>query len=1283
MQKISIVDPERTLQKMDPAQLTDHNRDGFFPGTGEMAALMRAKDWSQTPLGAVETWPQSLRTVVRIMLTSRYAMWMGWGSRLTFFYNDAYRPTLGVKHPWALGQPAQQVWAEIWPVVGPRIEAVLQNDEATWDEALRLFLERSGYSEETYHTFSYSPLANDAEKTDGMLCVVTEVTARVLGERRLTLLRDLAAALAVTQTSTEVFAALRACLEAEAHDVPFTLTYLFDGDDGGAHLACTTGISEEHAAAVSMPPSEDISFPWPVHQLLSASEPVLVENLSAHFENLPSGPWDKPPDQALLVLLAQQGQERPAGFLVVALNPFCRPDADYLGFVTLLTGQIAAGLANARAYEEERKRADALAELDRAKTTFFSNVSHEFRTPLTLMLGPMEDALNSEARLLDGQNLEVVHRNGLRLLKLVNALLDFSRLEAGRVQARCELTDLGAFTTELASVFRSAVERAGMRLIVSCPTPALPVYVDREMWEKIVLNLLSNAFKFTAEGEIEVSLAAHGEAVELRVRDTGSGIPEQQLPQIFERFHRVEGARSRTHEGTGIGLALVRELVKLHGGEIAVSSQAGEGTQFTVSIPSGTAHLSPEHVQKSRSVSSSPSTGSLYLEEALRWLPELEPATLEADAEQRNAPGFSRRNMRRTAAGEMLPIVLLADDNADMREYVQRLLSAEYNVIAVADGDALLTAACEVKPDLVLSDVMMPGRDGFSALQILRTDPKTRTIPVILLSARAGTEARIEGLSAGADDYIAKPFSAKELLARVAALLELSKVRIAASQAVRDSMERLGAALEAADTGTFQWDIRTNELQWDENLDRLFGLAPGVTVRTLENFLAQVHPADRPEVMARSERCRDEGADFEMEMRVLTPSGERWILDKGKTVCDEEGRPLYMTGACLDLTERKRAEAALQERTRLAELGVEIGKAITAKQPLPIILQECAEILVRHLDGAFARVWTLNETANILELQSSAGLYTHLDGPHSRVPVGKFKIGLIAEGRKPHLTNEVVGDPQVGDQEWARREGMVSFAGYPLVVEDRLVGVMALFAGHSLSEDTLDAMAAVSSQLALGIERKWAEMQVQLLNVRLQRAMTETHHRVKNNLQLMSALIDMQRGDGREMVPVEEFARLSANVRALGVIHDILTQEAKEGSEQETLSAKAVLDKLLDMLQQTAGSHLLRFSIDEVRLLGRQATSLALITNELVSNAQKHGKSETLVTFRADAGTAVLQVEDDGPGFPDGFDPIVSANTGLDLIENMARWDLQGETIYDRRPEGGGRVRVIFSAGQP
>jgi PAS domain S-box-containing protein len=250
---------------------------------------------------------------------------------------------------------------------------------------------------------------------------------------------------------------------------------------------------------------------------------------------------------------------------------------------------------NQRALEVERRRVEALAEIDRAKTQFFANISHEFRTPLTLMLGPLEDmkrdAADAVALTPHYAQVDLVHRNGLRLLKLVNTLLDFSRIEAGRVQALYEPTDLAQLTADIASEFRSAIEKAGLRLVVNAPAPAEPAYVDREMWEKIVLNLLSNAFKFTFEGTIEVSLRQKSGKFQLAITDTGTGIPPDELPRLFERFHRVEGAKGRTYEGSGIGLALVQELARLHGGIVTVESEYGKGSTFRVSIPAGKSHL--------------------------------------------------------------------------------------------------------------------------------------------------------------------------------------------------------------------------------------------------------------------------------------------------------------------------------------------------------------------------------------------------------------------------------------------------------------------------------------------------------------------------------------------------------------------------------------------------------------------------------------------------------------------------------------------------------------------
>jgi signal transduction histidine kinase len=379
---------------------------------------------------------------------------------------------------------------------------------------------------------------------------------------------------------------------------------------------------------------------------------------------------------------------------------------------------------------------------------------------------------------------------------MVNSLLDFSRIEAGRIQAVYEPTDLATYTAELASTFRSTIERAGLRLEVDCPAVGEPVYVDREMWEKIVLNLLSNAFKYTFDGEIAVALRCSDQIVELEVRDSGIGIPPEEVPHLFERFHRVQGTRGRTQEGTGIGLALVRELVRLHGGEVTVESAPDNGSTFRVRMPTGSAHLPQDRISIRRTAPSTALRAAPYLEEAHRWVPSMSMAgggVIAVDQPAVELPGQATP----TLGGR----ILLADDNADMRDYVSRLLEQHYDVEAVGDGQAALDAALRRVPDLVLADVMMPRLDGFGLLRALREDERTRALPVVLLSARAGEEARIGGMTAGADDYLVKPFSARELLARVAAHLQIARLRRAAAQrerTLREEAERARAAAEDA-----------------------------------------------------------------------------------------------------------------------------------------------------------------------------------------------------------------------------------------------------------------------------------------------------------------------------------------------------------------------------------------------------------------------------------------------------------------------------------------------------
>ena len=911
----------------------------IFPGQSEMARQMRARNWLDTPLGAPKAWPLSLKIVIRILLTSRYAMWMAWGPELIFFCNDAYKPTLGVKQGWALGLPATKVWEEIWPDIGPRIQTVFDTGTATWDEKLLLFLERSGHPEETYHTFSYSPVPGDDGTVAGMLCVVTEETERVIGERRLATVRALATALASLNRESEVLAAIETELGANQYDLPFTLTYLFEKDGKEARLACNTGLVVPHAAA---PLTFEIGGEntWPVNELLAHNVPVTVEGLDDRFDDLPAEPWELPPKQAVLLPIAAQGDLHPAGFLVAGLNPYRPFDTTYAGFVELVAGQIAAGLSNARAYDKERQRAEALAEIDRAKTLFFSNVSHEFRTPITLMLGPIEDALNdlSDSALNDVQRarLNLAHRNSKRLLRLVNTLLDFSRFEAKRVQANYQPTDLAAVTQELVSNFRSVTEKAGLKLHVSCPPLFELVYVDREMWEKVVLNLLSNAFKFTFEGEIAVTLGvtADGNSFELTVRDTGVGIPASELPRMFERFHRVENQKSRSFEGSGIGLALVQEIVQLHHGSIDVESELGKGSAFIVSIPKRGADISPDPQNIDTAASSS--LASAFVEEALRWLPEK-----SAD----HAVGFDDiplgfGDVSNATDAAIRPRILIADDNQDMREYLQQLLNARFDVEVVANGKVALESAKRNPPDIVLSDVMMPHLDGFEFLKAIRADERLRELPFILLSARAGEEAKIEGLNAGADDYLVKPFSAPELIARVQTNLHMAKVRKEAQEALRKRTTELETVLETIPTAVwFTYDRDAKYIMGNRHAAMLLRMLPEVelSLSAIDNgklnfrvymngqqILPDAHPIQRA---ARGEMLPEE----ELELRFDDGTAVN-ILTRAAPLQDAVGNIHGAVCAAVDITERKRSE---DQRTLLInELNHRVKNTLATVQSI-------------------------------------------------------------------------------------------------------------------------------------------------------------------------------------------------------------------------------------------------------------------------------------------------------------------------------------------------------------
>ncbi|MCF0074735.1 ATP-binding protein [Dyadobacter sp. CY261] len=870
----------------------------FLAGGGEMGKRIREFDWDATELGAPRGWPQSLKTCIRIMLSSKQPIWIGWGPRILKFYNDAYIDIVRGKHPHALGEPVSVVWKDIWKDIEPMLSRAMDRDEGTYVESRLLIMVRSGFPEETYYTFSYTPVLGDDGRPAGIICYNTADTERILSERALKTMQQLDS-LGEKKREEEVFRQVERALSANPLDFPFAFLYKISEDGAQAGLVATSGADpndpelDKHFRLADSGERYD--------QLVSTvRQNRMTEAINrGQWKQLATGGWDVAPKYVVYLPIQSASRKFPLALLAVGLNPYRKFDEAYRNFLQQIADRIALGLGNVMAYEEEQRRLRALEELNQAKTLFFTNISHEFRTPLMLMLGPLEELLNhdvSQWSEAERVKVEVTHRNALRLLKLVNTLLDFSRMEGGRNHARFVETDLAGYTRNLASNFRSVIEKAGVRFDVKVGNDACTAYVDRTMWEKVVFNLLSNAFKYTLEGKITLELYEHDGSIRLVVSDTGVGIPKHELPHMFERFHRVQNAGGRTYEGTGIGLSLIKELVDLHHGRITVESTEGVGSAFTVTIPAGNQHLDPSLVSDS-------DTG---VEEAISDF-------FVREAETLLAPEYQAERMTNGHADNRKDCILIADDNADMRQHIQSLLGGQFRTLTAPNGVEALRLIRQHRPALVLSDIMMPEMDGIALLKAVKTDPEIGQTPIILITARAGEESRIEGIEIGADDYIVKPFSSKELIVRTQAQIRMSGAR---------------NKIEASEK---QFRILTEtlpQLIWmtDETGRQIFASGRWVEYTGIPPMEARfwqqiIHPDDLDGIKRSWVRSLRTGQRHHAEVRFRSKTGEyRWYVGMGEPIRNESGKIINWIGAFSDVHDQRifteELERKVEQRTQ-------------------------------------------------------------------------------------------------------------------------------------------------------------------------------------------------------------------------------------------------------------------------------------------------------------------------------------------------------------------------------
>jgi len=739
-------------------------------------------DWSTTGLGPRESWPVALRVLVDTCLESEFPLQLAWGPDLLVVYNEAYIPLLGAdKHPWALGRPAWQVWPDLFPRDTSTVQELLRAGGAVTRTDQGLIMDRHGYPEEAYFTYSQSIIRDENGEPAGLFNAITETTEHILYERRLRVLRALGA-VSVTGDGRDPSDAVRAAcrravtvLSGNRRSVPVAAVFLRDARDRPSlaeGYGFDAGVAADHGW-LPVPPVTEL------FEVLADGRVRVVDGLREAFGAalLPGPVGPLLADQAVLLPILVTGQSRPYGVLVIGVNPYTPVDEGFMEFAELAGRQFGIILSDAIAYQLERSRLQAMADLDQAKSEFLQQVSHELRSPLTLLLPPLQELLTDVEPLPQHARaaIEAAVRAAHRLERMVDTLLQVARADDRTLDLDRQSIDIGAATAEITEGFAATAAAKGLTLTVKVPTEPLVADIDPAMWTTIVTNLLGNAVKYTDRGGITVVLSRDAEQMILTVTDTGVGIDPADLDHVFDRFHQLDTSRP----GIGLGLTLVKDLVQAHGGRVTVTSDPGHGSVFTVSLP-------PSAAAAEETVAGPPITGSGGAPRAR--IDHSEPATRGADTDERR-PGQSGT-------------LLLVEDDPDLGRYVAGLLGRDgWAVRWTVDAEEAITAldpaadGSPLVPDVIVTDVMLPGQSGLDLVTMLRHDPNLERIPILVLTARAGSDAAVEAMAAGADDYVRKPFDAAELLARIRAHHTLHQIRENAIDAAEATAGNLRRAL--------------------------------------------------------------------------------------------------------------------------------------------------------------------------------------------------------------------------------------------------------------------------------------------------------------------------------------------------------------------------------------------------------------------------------------------------------------------------------------------------------